>query len=313
MLGDKRFIRTLHLQNLLSFGPSTPPLELSSLNVFIGPNGSGKSNIIEVIDLLRASATDLTVPVRVGGGVAEWLWKGVEATPIAELNATIYYPNGLMPLRHTISFTMEGQRFYLVDEAVENEREEFVGAQDVRFYYRYQKGRPVLRIRTTDDSGATEGNDMRRQLRREDLALDQSVLSQRKDPDQYPEITYLGDCYKQVKLYREWSLGRNTPPRRPQQVDLPNDFLAEDASNLALVLNDLEYRGEKGVLLAQLKQFYSQFEDFTMYVSNSTAQIFSGKRTYENRSRPPGYLMAACVFSVLPLSFAIHPLRPSSV
>lgn len=72
MLGDKRFIRTLHLQNLLSFGPSTPPLELSSLNVFIGPNGSGKSNIIEAIDLLRASATDLTVPVRAGGGVAEW-------------------------------------------------------------------------------------------------------------------------------------------------------------------------------------------------------------------------------------------------
>lgn len=309
MLSDKRFIRTLHLQNLLSFGPSTPPLELSSLNVFIGPNGSGKSNIIEVIDLLRASATDLTVPVRAGGGVAEWLWKGVEATPIAELNATIYYPNGLMPLRHTISFTMEGQRFYLVDEAVENEREEFVGAQDVRFYYRYQKGRPVLRIRTTDDNGATEGNDRRRQLRREDLALDQSVLSQRKDPDQYPEITYLGDCYKQIKLYREWSLGRNTPPRRPQQVDLPNDFLAEDASNLALVLNDLEYRGEKGVLLAQLEQFYGQFEDFTTRFWGGTVQIFFREK---NLRKPvsaarlsDGTLRFLCLASIL-----CHPSPP---
>ena len=68
MLGDKMFIRTLQLQNLLSFGPSSPPIELGALNVLIGPNGSGKSNIIEAIDLLRASATELVAPVRAGGG-----------------------------------------------------------------------------------------------------------------------------------------------------------------------------------------------------------------------------------------------------
>ncbi len=46
MSGDKRFIRTLQLQNLLSFGPAALPIELGALNVLIGPNGSGKSNII---------------------------------------------------------------------------------------------------------------------------------------------------------------------------------------------------------------------------------------------------------------------------
>ena len=49
MLGDKRFIRTLRLRNLLSFGPDTPPIELGSLNVLIGPNGSGKSNISDIL------------------------------------------------------------------------------------------------------------------------------------------------------------------------------------------------------------------------------------------------------------------------
>ena len=56
MQGDTRCIRTLQLRNLLSFGPDSPPIELGPLNVLIGPNGSGKSNVIEAIDLLRASA-----------------------------------------------------------------------------------------------------------------------------------------------------------------------------------------------------------------------------------------------------------------
>ena len=38
-------IKTIRLQNLLSFGPDTPELEMMPLNVLIGPNGSGKSNL----------------------------------------------------------------------------------------------------------------------------------------------------------------------------------------------------------------------------------------------------------------------------
>ena len=55
MLGDKRFLRTIKLRNILSFGPDTPELELQSLNVLIGPNGAGKSNLIEAIGLLQSA------------------------------------------------------------------------------------------------------------------------------------------------------------------------------------------------------------------------------------------------------------------
>ena len=75
MLGDKRFLRTIKLRNILSFGPDTPELELQSLNVLIGPNGAGKSNLIEAISLLKAAPTDLFKPLR-SDGIAEWLWKG---------------------------------------------------------------------------------------------------------------------------------------------------------------------------------------------------------------------------------------------
>jgi recombinational DNA repair ATPase RecF len=64
MLGDKRFLRTIKLRNILSFGPDTPELELQSLNVLIGPNGAGKSNLIEAISLLQAAPTQTQIPDR---------------------------------------------------------------------------------------------------------------------------------------------------------------------------------------------------------------------------------------------------------
>ena len=118
MQGDTRFIRTLQLRNLLSFGPDSPPIELGPLNVLIGPNGSGKSNVIEAIDLLRASATDLVAPIRAGGGTEEWLWKGIDPRLMAMLYATIRPPDRKVPIRHSFSFRSTGQRFELVDEEI---------------------------------------------------------------------------------------------------------------------------------------------------------------------------------------------------
>jgi len=69
-------IKSLQIRNLLSFGPKTEPLPLNSLNVLIGPNGSGKSNFLDAISLLQAAPKNLAVPVKQGGGVSEWLWKG---------------------------------------------------------------------------------------------------------------------------------------------------------------------------------------------------------------------------------------------
>ena len=45
VLGDKKLIESIKLQNFLSFGPNAGEIELKSLNVLIGPNASGKSNI----------------------------------------------------------------------------------------------------------------------------------------------------------------------------------------------------------------------------------------------------------------------------
>ena len=275
MIGDKKLIQSIKLQNFLSFGPDAEEIELKSLNVLIGPNASGKSNLIEAIGFLQASPVDLGLPIREGGGILEWLWKGSRRTPTAEVNATVHHPEGIMPLRHRISFTMVGQRFELADEAVESEHPDAPQSGEVRFYYRYQKGHPVIRAYSEQAGKGNRRSRSRRKLRREDLALDQSILSQRKDPDQYPEITYLGNQYSRIRLYREWSLGRYTPPRLPQKADLPGDFLLEDASNLGLVLNNLEHQGEVwSLLLEKLKQFHGPFKHISTKIEGGTVQIF---------------------------------------
>ncbi len=131
MLGDKRFLRTIKLRNILSFGPDTPELELQSLNVLIGPNGAGKSNLIEAIGLLQAAPTNLLDPIRTGGGITEWLWKGSDRAPVAEIDTTVSYPQGKEPLRHVLTFTIVGQRAELVDEVIETERPNLASSDTV--------------------------------------------------------------------------------------------------------------------------------------------------------------------------------------
>ena len=319
----KRFIRTLRLQNLLSFGSEGEEIELHPLNVLIGPNASGKSNTLAALSILRAVPRDLAPPIVEGGGVREWLWKGNTSQPIAEIEATVEYPAGSMPLRYRISFTEVQHRLELIDEAIENERKRYPSNPDVYFFYRFQRGRPVLNVRTippdlpvlTVPTAEVVDQERREQrsLRREDLLPDQSVLSQRKDPDQYPELTYLGNQFATIQLYREWNLGRYAVARVPQQADLPGDVLFENARNLGLVLNNLRNRPTvKRILLEKLRRFYDEAEDIVTEVQGGMVQLFLHEK---NLSEPvpatrlsDGTLRYLCLLTIL-----CHPNPPPLV
>jgi predicted ATPase len=268
----KRFIHSMRLQNFLSYGSEGEQIELQPLNVLIGPNASGKSNLIEALGLLKATPTDLTAPIRRGGGISDFLWKGDQGTPTAEIEIIVDYPEAVMPLRYRLGFTSSGQRLELIDEAVENELPN-LGESQPYFFYRYQQGRPVLNVQTKSESGTTSYRSERR-LRREELIPDQSVLSQRKDPDQYPELTYLGKEFSKISLYRDWHIGRNSEPRMPQKTDLPEHPLLEDGSNLGLVLNNLQYQLGSRQIIEKLNKFYEIAEELTVKIYGGTVQIF---------------------------------------
>jgi predicted ATPase len=172
----------------------------------IGPNGSGKSNFIEVLDLLRAAPTDLATAMREGGGVSEWLWKGNGAKKRGHLEVKVNLPEFSTPLRYCLDLGVNGQRLEVLDESIEDATVTRQGATDVRFYNCFQHGHPVMNIRRGEQP---------RKLDRDTLGPQQSALSQRKDPDLYPEVTALGKAFRRIATFREWSFGRNPPIRMP--------------------------------------------------------------------------------------------------
>ena len=319
MQEDVRFINTIQFKNLLSFGKDSGVIDLKPLNVIIGPNASGKSNLIEAISLLQAAPTDITVPIREGGGIMEWLWKGSPKSEIAQIDATINYPlDKGIPLRYILDFTEENQRFSLEDETLEDEISSISEERKPYSYFGYLNGKLFIKRKPKYESYESEGFTGKRafmvkhqrSLIKDELENNKTVLSQIKDPVDHPEITYLSYKLKGIKIFKEWSMGRKTPPRIPQSADLPEDFLEEDASNIALVINDLQHIPElKQKLLQELQKFYDEITDITVKIHGGTVQIYFHERGLKKpipaTRLSDGTLRYLCLLSIL-----IHPSPP---
>ena len=270
-----QFIRSLDLSGLLSFPPDMEPFELQALNVLIGPNGSGKSNIIEALELLRATPTDFAAAIRDGGGAVEWFWKGETSERVARIEvetgdeSTGLATPGGRALRYRLEFVSANNRIEVSDEAIEESKPAH-GHDEPYFYYRFQRGHPVINV---IDSSDTEQR-AKRHLQRDDLLPDQSVLAQRKDPDLYPELTWFGRQVGKIQMLRDWTFGRYTAPRQPQPADLPEDRLLPDCRNLALVLNQIEHRQTSVEFNNLLKRFFPRFERMSTKVSGGSIQFY---------------------------------------
>ena len=260
-----QFIQRLRMGGVLSFPPDMDFFELQPLNVLIGPNASGKSNFIEVLELLRAAPTDFAAAIRDGGGAEEWVWKGDYQPPTIEVETTLF-PVIDRPLRYRLSFHTIGPRVNIIDEAVEEATPQGV---EPYFYYMFQQGHPVINIRMRTPGEQTE----ERTFQWDERSLDQSVLSQRKDPDLYPELYWLGWQFQSIQTFREWTFGRYGALRQPQRADLPEHWLLPNSINLALVLNQIEHKF--GPIFNQyLKLFFPRFERMSTSISGGTVQFF---------------------------------------
>ena len=301
-------VERLKLENILSFGPDPIELELKPLNVLIGPNGAGKSNLIEIIDLLRSAPSEISRPISKGGGVSQWIWQGNPKASSAKVEV-VANPTGEQALRYAFEFTEVGGGFEMVRERFEGVPAD--GA-DPRPYFERQGDHAKLyqaigRCKASSSLGPSTEHPVQRtsELASTDYFIKdprKTFLAEIRDPEQYPEQAYLADELGRIKVYREWSFGRNMSIRRPQPSDLRNDFLSIDAANLGLVLSRLRRVPEtRHKVLEALRHLYDGITDYDVVVEGGSIQILIEE---EDFAIPPtrlsdGTLQFLCLLVIL--------------
>jgi predicted ATPase len=227
----KLALASIRPANLLSFAPDTPALPLEPLNILIGANGSGKSNLLDAIGLLQAAALgELTDRiVKRGGGVADWIWRGKGAENTAKLEVEVRYPGNKFDdseLQYQLEFE-GGKRHELVvtEEWIERDGESTTG---------------------------------------ESPSVGESMLAMRWSKSDFAEAAYLSSLFSSIRLYRDWSFGRTSAVRNDPRLGVLDDQLAEDASNLGIILNNLK---EDDAVSERLDYYLKEFLEDAKRVS----------------------------------------------
>jgi len=292
---DVRLLRSITLRNILSFGPDTPPLELRALNVLIGPNGSGKSNLLDAVELLKKAPDAENLLAKMNAD--DWIHKGRAKNRSASIEAEVLF--GLMAdVSHQMEFIeLHTRTQWHIKETIET-TDSLNGPHE-----------PITEFKTGNPFGTV----VRRRRRLEkvpsnDYNHSASCLSQFRVAGDNIILTSLGSEYRQIRLYREWTFGRNSGPRLPRPSDERNDFLAEDCSNLGLVLSKLgTYPEVKDQFISALNELYEGIKDFHVLVEGGSAQISlrDGNTSIPATRLSDGTLRYLCLLAIL-----LHPTPP---
>ena len=309
-------LRSLKLQNILSYGSQGVEIELQPLNVLVGPNGSGKSNFIEALRLLRACPSDLIQPIIQGGGINEWIWKGEEPTKYPFTHAKICADaNNIFDvfadeqhLLHIIEFSKFDKPLHISRESIDV----FEDGSSQNSYENtpFNHSINTLSYEVNKETNKREAKWTRSTLDAAKLKSDQSILSQRNDPGAYPSLATLQEAYQAFRFFTDVPFGRGSAPRLPQNADADASFLAEDYSNLALVINEMQLNVSAfRRLLETLKLFYERVENIVPRISYGTVQLYfqeEGLQQLVPATRlSDGTLRFLCLLTIL-----CHPLPP---
>ena len=236
---------SIRLRNLLSFRELE--LELRPLNVLIGPNASGKSNLIDVIGLLRAAPDDFRRALARGGLPQDWFWKGKGKLDSAEIDVVLDKPRRLA--------------YHLALEPAGESSFEIV-SESLLPIEPGESGRPGLFTRRLSEltihSLAEPGG--RPTEKTERVSPQQSALEMLGSPLVAEEPAAVARQFRSIRIYRDWDTSRDSPIRQGISAAEPGEWLAEDGSNLTLVLSRIQPTEEGDRIHGYLESLHEGFE-----------------------------------------------------
>ena len=289
----RQMLTRIKAQNLLSFGSEGIDLELPALTVLIGPNGSGKSNLLETVGLLQGATREIASPIREAGGIRNWIWYGTkDRLPVASVTvdfnsrfqgSDLQHQLGIIELDQASAIWTE--RVYFSMERRDENVREFIWERDAN-----------TATRKTLIAGKEQTAEERQ------VEIDKSLLSEVKDPFQFPELGFISNIYDGICLYRRWEFGPKSAIRQPQRTDVKPNPLTEDFSNLGMFLNRLrQHPAPKRALFEKLGDIYSGVTDFELNFEGGTVQIFftEGEYPIPATRLSDGSLRYLCLLAIL--------------
>ena len=282
-------IQSLKVNNLLSFGPDSPAIELGRLNVIIGANGSGKSNLFDVLALLKHSLgrfyqffSEYRCPIE------EWQWKSTDidiqsVTAVINVEGQAWFPltekspsafshllnlefhpiNGnvaLSIIKNTITIDGKSAEWPSMDYAPN-----YTNNKDLHIYLSHQHGFPASPL--------------------------------------FDQIYQLSTCYeKGIFLYDSWVYGRKSPLRDIQSTNISDQWLFEDGRNLCVVLKKIKNNEESySRYLDFLKQLYEGVDRFDIVELDDliSFRLIEGKRIIRAARLSDGTLRYLMLMAVL--------------
>ena len=280
-------LKSLQINNLLSFGPKSESVSLRPLNVLVGPNGSGKSNFLSAIRILQRIPDDVSQFWKSANQPDDWFWSG-NATENISL---------IVSFDEKIVYVLMFEKTYnemTIDTEIIKTLEGGIVISRSGFNYQVFDGR-VERDLVVSNSLS----DKRK-----------SVLSQYRDSQE--GIAALQSSLTKIKIYSERPPGDRNFLRNPQSIDVASDFLSEQFDNLPVVLHELNNKiSIEALLLDKLQRFYPRVEKFYMGLVGPRAQVFFQERVGNRLMNVPasrlsdGTLSFLCLLTIL-----CHPTPP---
>jgi predicted ATPase len=249
------FIRSLTLRHVLSFC-EPEPLVLKPLNIVIGANASGKSNLIDCIGLLGALPRDPSSYISERGGAGNWVWRGVKRSDdVMGIRCEIEL--GSENVAYDLTFAAVEAPFAIRTEGLSNGERAYVK----RVLSHLEAGNRELtaqpHFRTT-------------------IPPAQSALSAYRFPGS--PTTNVAIAFSSIGIYRDFRTGIRDDSRMGVSSSDSKHPLEEGGSNLALTLQELDFRGALPKVKDYLKRLSGPIEDIKIRAEGGRSQLYVQER-----------------------------------
>jgi predicted ATPase len=291
-------LQELQIEGLLSFGERTQ-FTFGRLNILVGPNGSGKSNLIDCLRVLCSAPLDIQQAFK-DSGFEDWLCRGAKKqSGTATVEVTVKLPELSNRIRHEVRLGPPLRSRAQLEEAVSGTEGEN-GYIEQYFVGSYRSGATLWVSRT--GRGRRE-----RRLWESGYDAQQSILSQIRDVEQYPEITRLSDLYRNIRIYSEWTFGRNSNLRKPTPTSRSGAMLSESMDNFALTLNGLEKTAAHEKIRTLLHELKETYLDYVTRLEFGHIGVEIIEAPFDHLRLPAGRLSDGTLRFLALASILLHP------